>query len=89
MSQKSFDTSKKPLLERKLLALFGGLNGFGLIIAFWMLTLLMLGGIMLLIIGALSVNWLVFFVGLICLRFYLYVAKVNREYLDNVRPFDG
>ncbi len=89
MSHKTFDTHKKPLLERKLLALFGGFNGFGLIIAFWVLTLLMLGGIMLLIIGALNINWFLFFLGLICLRVYLYIAKINRKYIDNVRPFDG
>jgi len=89
MNNESSNSEKKPLLERKLLAIFGGFNGFGLIIAFWMLTVLMLGGIMLLIIGAINVNWFLFFVGLISLRLYLYVAKINREYIDNLRPFDG
>ncbi len=89
MNDESSNSEEKTLLERKLSAIFAGFDGSGLIIAFWMLSVLMLGGIMLLIIGALNVNWIPFFVGLISLRLYIYIAKINREYIDNLRPFDG
>ena len=83
------DPDSRPILERKLIAIFSGLNGFGLILMFWSLTILELGGIVMLIIGALNVNWIFFFFGLLSLRIYLYIAKINREHIDKLKPFDG
>ena len=83
------DPDNRPIFERKLIAIFSGLNGFGLILMFWSLMILELGGIVMLIIGALNVNWIFFFFGLLSLRIYLYIAKINREHIDKLKPFDG
>lgn len=83
------DTENKSVVDRKLLAIFNGLNGFGQILLFWTLTTLELGGIVLLIIGIININWVPFFFGLVSLRLYLYVVNLNRESVDKMSPFDG
>lgn len=83
------DTENRSVVDRKLLAMFNGLNGFGQILLFWTLTTLELGGIVLLIIGIININWIPFFFGLISLRLYLYIVYLNRESVDKMSPFDG
>lgn len=83
------DTESRSVVDRKLLAIFNGLNGFGQILLFWTLTTLELGGIVLLIIGIININWIPFFFGLISLRLYLYFVNLNRESVDKMSPFDG
>lgn len=83
------DPDSRPIIERKLIAIFNGLDGFGLILMFWSLMILELGGILMLIIGTLNVNWIPFFFGLLSLRIYLFIAKINREHIEKLKPFDG
>lgn len=83
------DPDCSPILERKLSPIFSGLDGCGLVLLFWSLTIFEMGGIVMLIIGAVSVNWIPFFLGLLILRIYLYISKIDREHIEKLDPFDG
>ncbi len=76
-------------LEKWLISLYRGGDGFGLILFFWTFLGLFFASLVLLAAGWLTWNWWLFFTGLICLQLFFYIAHIGSEHLDKITPFDG
>lgn len=76
-------------LETRLLELFKGLDGFGLILYYWALLGSLIGAIALVAIGFSTWNWWCVLLGLLAIRCYAFVGHVGQELLDQITPYDG
>jgi len=78
-----------PPLEARLLALFRGLDGFGLILYYWALLGSLIGAIALVAIGFSTWSWWCVLLGLLAIRCYAYVGRIGQSLLDRINPYDG
>lgn len=76
-------------IEERLQSLFGGGDGFGLILYFWALMGSLISAVTLVAIGVAFGSWWAVFLGLIALRCYAYVGRIGQEHLDKMMPYDG
>lgn len=75
--------------EARLLALFKGLDGFGLILYYWALLGSLIGAIALVAIGFSTWSWWCVLLGLLAIRCYAYVGRIGQSLLDRITPYDG
>lgn len=78
-----------PQLEARLLALFKGLDGFGLILYYWALLGSLIGAIVLVAIAFSTWSWWCVLLGLLAIRCYAYVGRIGQSLLDQITPYDG
>lgn len=78
-----------PSLHDRLLSVFNGGDGFGMILYFWALASSLIGAVALVAIGAAFWSWWAMFLGLLALRCYAYLGRIGRDLLDRMMPYDG
>jgi hypothetical protein len=76
-------------VEERLLALFRGYDGFGMILYFWALIGSFIAALALIAAGFALWNWWILFLGLLAVRSYAYLGRIGRELLDRISPYDG
>lgn len=75
--------------DARLLALFKGGDGLGMILYFWALMGSLIGGVTLVAGGVVFWIWWALLAGLIALRIYAYLGHIGHELLDRITPHDG
>lgn len=76
-------------VEERLLTLFRGCDGFGLIIYFWALIGSFMAALVLIAAGFSLWSWWLLFLGLLAVRCYAYLGRIGKELLDRIAPYDG
>lgn len=76
-------------LEKRLLAIFNGGDGFGQILFFWSLMLSMLGLAVFILIGLAVQSGVALLCGLAAGRCYFYLGHIGKDILANIFPIDG
>ena len=89
MLPKASQTTFSPRLHERLMSLFHGGNGFGLILFFWAFVGSLIGAVTLVAAGIAYWSWWTLFLGLLALRCYAYLGGIGRELLDKLTPYDG
>ncbi len=76
-------------LDERLLSLFNGLNGFGLVVYYWLLVGSLVGSIVLIAVGFSYWQWWCVLLGLLAIRCYAHIGHIGQEILERMAPYDG
>lgn len=64
-------------------------QGLGLILFYWLFLISFLTAIVLICAGALYVSGWLFFMGLLSVRFFIYLFQIGRSFLERIDPSHG
>ena len=73
-----------PAFENRLLKVFKGGDGFGLILFYWALMISMLGSLTLIAIGFSQSSWQAVVAGVFALWCYAYLGRIGKDIVDAV-----
>lgn len=76
-------------VEERLLSLFSGHDGFGMILYFWALVGSFIAALGLIAAGFAFWSWWCVFLGLLAVRSYAYLGRIGKQLLDRITPYDG
>lgn len=75
-------------LTPRLTEMVSNMEGFGLIVFFWLFILSALSGMVLLYAGWVHLNPYVFLGGMLSVRFFVYLTRIGSELLNRFDPSD-